>query len=76
MFLPPAVLLYLVKGTSTVLRLLRANYDTQLLACKGHGYYCSWRALRVEAEDSSREVLQFACSFGVGEGTRDLIEHV
>ena len=45
-------------------------------ACKGLRYYCSWRALRVEAEDSSREVLQFACSFGVGEGTRDLIEHV
>ena len=33
-------------------------------------WYCfSWLDLRVKAEDQSHEVLQFACSFGAGEGT-------
>ena len=40
-------------------------------ACKWSIWYCcSWLDLRVKAEGISNEVLQFACSFGVGEGTR------
>ena len=47
-----------------------ASIGTDSAACKGLRYSFGWRDLRVKAEDKSNEVLKFACSFGVGEGTR------
>ena len=42
---------------------------TSLVIKWSNWYCCSSLDLRVKAEGSSNEVLQLACSFGVGEGT-------